>query len=261
MSLHLGLKHVSGIQIPLSGMNAIAAFLGQSVRQLRGNTYADIDAHTAEVRWAIWNDLIETGTRLSNLFQYVFRHNWSAGMGLLSVLRRLKCMLDQSGEQLPGLLESLRTAQRPCGQSEAGRCLLSVGSGGPGRLGFADATGSTTVWAPLLDGKCGVITAIEALDLDLIALPGARLPAKVSLPRNAGYCLCSRGGPSYGSTAWIWKLHLDTAIMERSDLGSNRRLWISFACGKGIVFHFCCVYLPPFEVHGKNEDAYADFNF
>ena len=134
--------------------------------------------------------------------------------------------------------------------------MLEIGSGGPGRLGFANATGSEIVWKPLVDKKCGVILSMNALDLDLIALPGARLPGGEKLPKLGGFNLACRGGPSYASTAWIWRAALDEAICIRNDIGSDRRLWLSLSLAQGAALHLCCVYLPPLNIYGGNEQAW-----
>ena len=53
---------------------------------------------------------------------------------------------------------------------QAGVFELTIGSGGPGRLGCADATGSKILWKPLVDKSCCVIRSMEMFGLDCMFL-------------------------------------------------------------------------------------------
>jgi len=139
--------------------------------------------------------------------------------------------------------------------------LLNFGVGGPGRMGLSDLPGHKEMWAPLLDGSCGALLAMDLLKLDFLAMPSARLRSRAKLPTRTGLELFSKGGPSYGSAAWVWRSHLNSVITPREDIGSNCRLWISISEVLEYPLHAGCVAFPPFCKSGDNERQWlVEFN-
>lgn len=235
----------------------IAVFISGASKFLRKQSYAALDEHVLALRSAAWSELSELGSKLVDPLSVLCRAYGSENRSLFLLLGRLVQILKATVTEVDTFQSVLGGVQVQTRSIAAhSPCLLSVGSGGPGRLGCANATGSQIVWNPILDINCGVVAAMDALSLDLVALPGARLPSHAKLPKLGSHCLCCRGGPAYGSTAWLWRAELDHAITVRHDIGSDRRLWIALSCGNGDVFHLCCVYLPPYEVYGSNEESW-----
>ena len=62
-----------------------------------------------------------------------------------------------------------------------------------------------------------------ALDLDVMLLPGARVPASLDSALGAQWRLCSRDGSSVGSKAAIWPSD-NRSFTEAAEVGSDRRL-------------------------------------
>ena len=83
------------------------------------------------------------------------------------------------------------------------------------------------------------------LDLAGVGLPGARLPAGFSLPAQTGLSIAARGGPAYSSVAAVWHRSHDAAFKVRSDIGSDRRLWVSIRLASGTDLQWCIFYFPP----------------
>ena len=81
---------------------------------------------------------------------------------------------------------------------------LKLGFGTLGINGCASATGDKVLWPPLTDPNTGVAAAFKYLDLDLVALPAARLRQSTCAPREIGIFIEARwrGGTSLASTAW-----------------------------------------------------------
>ena len=53
---------------------------------------------------------------------------------------------------------------------------LRVGLGSPSMFGCVAARGDNIKWSTFTQAQTGILQALRALDLDLIILPGARLP-------------------------------------------------------------------------------------
>ena len=123
-------------------------------------------------------------------------------------------------------------------------------------LGCADILGQNVNWAPLLNRQCGALRAMDMLQLELLALPGARLAPEKQLPRSSGFVLSGRGGSAYASTAWLWRSHLDDAVLPRMDIGSDRRFWLTFTLCLDHPLHLACIYLPPFTKDGRHEQEW-----
>ena len=59
---------------------------------------------------------------------------------------------------------------------------LSIGLGSPGLNGCMDVSGRSIDWQVFRHKQVGILTAMRELDLDIIVLPGARLPADFKPP-------------------------------------------------------------------------------
>ena len=73
---------------------------------------------------------------------------------------------------------------------------LTVGLANPSNSGFSDRSGLHVRWSTLFCEKTGVLATVKALDLDVLALPGARVPTGLQEFVGNGYRLVSRGGTS-----------------------------------------------------------------
>ena len=170
---------------------AIAYFLRAAQKVVQKQTYAALDTATWDVRNSCWQELVEVGVQLAHVKFDVSRCCSGVGIGQELV----HCVQDVNTSLttlIPSIASSQPRSESACGK---GAFLLSIGSGGPGRLGCADVLGSKVLWSPLLDSRCGAIHAMDMLQLELLALPGARLSTGSKLPHKGGFTLVSKGGP------------------------------------------------------------------
>ena len=68
---------------------------------------------------------------------------------------------------------------------------LQIGLGSPGYTGCMNIEGSTVLWKKLADQRTGVLHSMDALNLHIIGLPGARLSSDFVLPPGCGKYNCS----------------------------------------------------------------------
>eukprot|EP00973_Karenia_brevis_P001526 207611-Karenia_brevis.AAC.1 len=60
------------------------------------------------------------------------------------------------------------------------------------------------------------------LGLHMVGLPSARLPDQFSVPTTSGIQVYARGGPSYASTAVVWRAQLSSVLSPLRAIGSSR---------------------------------------
>ncbi len=122
---------------------------------------------------------------------------------------------------------------------------LNIAAGNPGRLGCMDVHGHTVRLDTLVGSEWSATTAMRELELDILGLPGARLPANTRLPRDDNFHLIAWGGPSYASCAVIWCKSSAYTFTEDASIGSDRRIWIRIDGAFDQDCWTCFLYLPP----------------
>jgi hypothetical protein len=107
-----------------------------------------------------------------------------------------------------------------------------------------DLKGIAVFWPPLLDPVTGALTLMTKCKLDILGLPGARLPSSFRLPAKYGVQAWATGGPSYASVAVLWKTRPGHHVEILRDLSEGRIVWLRVsACS--LTFFICFFYLPP----------------
>jgi hypothetical protein len=132
---------------------------------------------------------------------------------------------------------------------------LRLGLGSPGYTGCLPVAHSIIRWETFVDGSTGILSAMDRRGLHLMALPGARIPSNTTLPGLADVCILARGGPSYASTAFVWRRSvLKNAVSELKGVGSDRRLPISIRIDDDKIMWIILVYFPPFQSSSREEE-------
>ena len=122
--------------------------------------------------------------------------------------------------------------------------------GVPGVLGCCSIDGEKFLWNPLLHPQYGLQSAFTNLSIDVAGLPAARIASEVRLPKGCGWCGLFRGGSSYHSCAVVWQQSLgDGAVVERSDIGNECRLWVCVAGTTDVSLYVCTVAFPTAGCH------------
>ncbi|CAE7247873.1 unnamed protein product [Symbiodinium sp. CCMP2592] len=121
---------------------------------------------------------------------------------------------------------------------------LRVGLGSPSMSGCVATRGENIKWSTFTHEQTGILQAIRALDLDLIILPGARLPDNFKAPDD--WCLQSfcRKGQNFDSCAIMWRKELQ-AIVPLANVGGPRRLHLAIPRVNKPPLFISAVYLPP----------------
>jgi hypothetical protein len=169
----------------------------------RGRAPEAVSGKLAEGIHMQWTSLTSEGARLSNA-RGPIKTMTTASASLVASLLAALTIGTSSAMQFICLLPP--AVQKSGLNPNPNPVMLKVGAGNPGRLGCcSDFAGNIIKWDKLYGKPWSAITAMQQLNLDVLGLPGARLPGDVKLPGNHDYQIVARGGPSYASTAVIWK--------------------------------------------------------
>jgi hypothetical protein len=107
-------------------------------------------------------------------------------------------------------------------------------------MGCAGVSGFQAKFKLLLDGNLGILEDMGKLSMQFISLPAARLKPKFAFKQNqkwqvdTGKFICQHGCNLGGGLV----------ATNRTELGSNRRLWVGMRVAGGKVMHICTVYFP-----------------
>ena len=193
----------------------------------------------AILRWS-WGNLIREGHRLLQESGFVCRRVGRAGSPAITALADtihgcIRTVADFAARVAP--------PARARGEGkEKGRTEIKIGVANPSNLGCTHGRGGGINWAPLV-GQSGAVPTMQKLRLDLLGLPGARIPTGLAAPSLAPWRLTSRGGSAFGSCAAVWP-RTNRHIAEIPELGSSRRIWLhGRMCSRGEM-HIGFVSLP-----------------
>ncbi|CAE7805313.1 unnamed protein product [Symbiodinium necroappetens] len=135
--------------------------------------------------------------------------------------------------------------------------VLRLGLANPGVQGCSDIAGSRVRWDPLINEEWGLKSAVSALALDAVGLSAPRLPDAVVAPRRLGMHIFSKGGRSYASTAVLRSERVMFTSTVRSDVGSDRRIWVDFQLGNDSVLHWVILTMPT-SANDRDSDWVAE---
>ena len=205
-------------------------------RILRGEV-AKLVGCAAEVRLALWKRL-EAGRR------QLFNKAGLVGRKLLPekarcLFRNVLTTLTSCTTSMGGHVDALPAEVHNSGPV-VGKSSLRVGFGNPGYFGCADVTGKVQRLEALVDERVGALRAMRELRLDLIGLPGARLPNGSELPiqlKTKAACQWE-GGSSHASVAVLW--YDDMQFMEAD--GRHRCQWVVHAEHSKDIVRVATVY-------------------
>ena len=136
------------------------------------------------------------------------------------------------------------------------RAVLRLGLAKPGITGCSDIAGTQVRWDPLLHHNWGLQTAIGPLAFDAIGLTAPRLPSAVPSPRSLGMHIFSKGEQSYASAAVLRSINFQFISAVRSDIGSNRRLWVDVQLEGNATLHWVILTMPTSA--GDRDDEWVE---
>ena len=133
----------------------------------------------------------------------------------------------------------LELQPQPCARE-----MLRIGLGSPSVSGCLAARGEHIKWSVFTHAKTGVLQAFRALNLDIIILPGARLPGSFKPPEDWHLQSFCRKGHNFDSCAVLWKKEL-LGIVPLSNIGGPRRVHLAIPRMHKPPLFVSAVYLPP----------------
>lgn len=71
--------------------------------------------------------------------------------------------------------------------------------------------------------------------------------------RQRGTFLDAKGGPSYGSSAWLGRAECSESLIPSGHIGSDRRSLMAVGGAEDILLSVCCLALPPHLPDGPHE--------
>ena len=150
-------------------------FVRNATFQLKRQSYATINLMTRRIRCQIWENLLDMRRTLEQQAQLFLRLNMPSETNV--TIQSLRNTLNACEEPLDNFLHTLAEVQLPD----------SIASGvyWGGRTWNArlrDKFSQNVNWAPLLNRQCGALRAMDMLQLELLALPGARLAPEKQVP-------------------------------------------------------------------------------
>jgi len=79
--------------------------------------------------------------------------------------------------------------------------------------------------------------------MDIVGMPAARLRTGSRIVQ--GYHVAGKGGPAYGSTAWLWANSIADKVRVLDGVGGDRRFWLALDVQEQEELMMCQVQLPP----------------
>ena len=208
----------------------------------QGTLQRDVQHFAAEMLRQNWLCLSHESGWLVATAQRVLAHLNSLGSNMRDLAENLHSAVQFGHKLAQTRVEHYRHAASAC--PEVTRNLLRVGLGSPSCTGCMAARGDSVKWSTFTDCKTGILQAFRGLDLDMLALPGARLPQDFKPPEKWGLqCVCHRGA-NYDSCAVFWRSEL-RGLTPITEVGGPRRVHILAPRKQGPPLVISAVYLPP----------------
>ena len=171
--------------------------------------------------------------------------------------RELRQLLQwgRSTTQIESLCPNVGVNVGPLAQKKCRLKDLRIGLGSPAYTGCLPIYQGGLRLDVFFDRATGILEAMEQRGLQVMALPGARIPQGASIPGSNDVAILARGGPEYASVALLWRRSaMGTAIQEVPNLGSNRRLPVCIRSNSGDLTWLVLVYLPPMQSTSREHE-------
>ena len=191
-----------------------------------------VDHKAAFLLCARWQTLATEARRLSDVSLHNILKNFAtSSLQVLcsSLSAALRWGSEEAAIRSQTYADRLATAKAPSMRKRLKICL-----GSPGVTGCSNVAGTSIAWNIFTDAKTGILTAMRTLSLDIIVLPGARLPSTFTPPPKWRLSALCRWGTKYNSCAILWNSDLD-GVAAIPDIGGDRRvhLFVPRANGSG----------------------------
>ena len=158
----------------------LAVFLRRCAHYLQSQYYSPVVGRAWNIRDNLWTNLQTTGAAYVNQASSLTTLAWD--VAVVEVLKMLQSAIIDALPALKCFVDALRVAQPRSHVSHKSELQsISIGAGGPGRLGCADISGRKICWSPIVNRDCGALHTMDKLQLELIALPGVRLAANCKI--------------------------------------------------------------------------------
>ena len=210
----------------------------------KGSHHVYLEPKAARIRSQLWQRLLGEGGKLVQLGDGIVRSTIASTFA--EPYARIRETVRATLRKLTKLSTWIREEDESA-QKQDQRISIKLGCGSPATLGCSDMSGANIRLKPLVDTEAGALMAMDRLGIDVLGLPGARLPSSFQLPIQSGtQCACKwAGGTSHASVAMIWRCRIGGCITPRHDLGSCRRLWCCLHGSGSETMWYCVLYLPP----------------
>ena len=244
----------------MSLSSELREFFHTCKRHAHNTSAPAVHCRTAGVQRALWKELRDNAWQLVCSFssQHGARVSW---------MSPLKEALDVAVQVANWMLANVATTSSCEGSHNKQGDTLRLGLANPGVQGCSDFAGSQVRWDPLLHQQWGLCGAVRSLCLDAVGLTAPRLPDHVPAPQRLGMHMSCKGGQSYASTAVLRSADFMFISAVRSDLGSNRRMWVDVQLKNGETLHWVVLTMPTSasdrdeewlaEIEGLQEDIVA----
>ena len=224
-------------------MACTSALLGAFVKvSTRSPPPAGVALNVAHLLSAQWERLCAEASRLAQLLRSELAAvPFAMWHSLNSFMPVLKWGISASAARI-AIYRAQCRGVTPCGDT---RSSLRIGLGSPSTTGCLTPDGSKVLWSVFRDNSAGILRAMNELGLDIVGLPGARLPSDFKLPAALGLAIAARrgNGSSYDSIAAVWRCDAE-GISEILDVGPCRRLWLLVCQASDVPFALNFTYLP-----------------
>ena len=229
--------HLAG---PMS-LSSLESFIGSAESKCIACQPRPVTAAFAKLHAAAWSELLDVGNELERVRPVM--------------ARSFGCLPPLSIEVLTSWFAFLRDRMvtskesfRMVWEQPAERCCSKVirfASANPGHAGCTDFGGRYMSVNKFVRDEEGICFLFDKLELDVLGLPGARLPAGTIVPGRPDLKMwCRRGDASFVSCAVIWKTNSPYVFSCMEGLGSDRRLWLKVSGPMSTLVFLGVIYMP-----------------
>ena len=231
----------------------LVGLVREAVRRIATSQLRPLEHHASCIRKELWKDLWSQAKRLVKKTGSFLGTPGLLDSAIAAHLRFNRDLADACVSLLERLGKQVAEASHTKGSAAQH---LQIAFGVPGVLGCMNRQGDSVLCSPLLHSSTGLVAAFDALDLDIAGLPAARLPTGTRLPSGSGWQGVFRGGPSYASSAVVWRSKLSGLVSTLDAIGSDCRIWNAIAGSDGSVLHLGTMAFPTMGKH--HNDAWVE---